>query len=193
MDSKDWIFRQKNDYYCQKSQRIGAICRSYFKLEEINEKYRIIISNSHILDLGACPGSWTQYCYKFTKNITSIDCNNNWKFTNIKLIQQDILDWKSEQQFNTILSDISPNLSGNSTQDRMVMEGILDMILNVCVTNLEIGGSIVCKIFTHNQDYVSKFKSIFKRVKLYRPDACRKKSSEIYIIGFDKYIQNTDK
>ena len=82
-----WIHTHLNDAFVKKRIKCNYISRSYFKLEEINEKFKVIYKNSKVLDLGACPGGWSQYLWKYTHYITAVDINNNWKLPNIPLIQ----------------------------------------------------------------------------------------------------------
>ena len=75
MKSKNWVNRQKNDQFVKKAKQLGYINRAAFKLEEIEQKYKIIEHSREILELGSSPGGWTQVIlnYNLKTNITCFD------------------------------------------------------------------------------------------------------------------------
>ena len=73
--SKNWIQRQKRDIYVRQSKIEGYRSRAVYKLIEIDEKFKIFNNTKSIIDLGAAPGSWSQYIVKKykTSEVLAID------------------------------------------------------------------------------------------------------------------------
>lgn len=177
-----WIQNHLRDTYVKKRIMYNYISRSYFKLEEIQKKYNIIYKNTYALDLGACPGGWTQYLQKYTKNITAVDINNNWKMNNIPLIQKDIFDLQLDYQFDLIVSDIACDLTGNNDIDEPCMSVIIEQLLVIIKKYLRPNGNFVCKLFAYNQ-YVLKEHKMFKQQYFFKPQSSKQESAEIYFVG----------
>jgi 23S rRNA methylase len=92
--SKEWILKQRRDIYVRKSIAEGYRSRAVYKLEEIQKKFKIIKNGSSVVDLGAAPGSWSQFISRNFKNskIVSIDLKDMKKITNINQIKGDFTD-----------------------------------------------------------------------------------------------------
>lgn len=177
-----WLQSHLNDSFVKKRIQNNHISRSYYKIEEINKKFNIIYKNSKILDLGACPGGWTEYIWKYTHNVTPVDINNNWKLTHIPLIQKNIFDLNLNEKYDTIVSDIACNLTGNNDIDEPAMSVIIDCLLNIVKTNLRPNGHFVCKIFDYNVQMIKSTK-LFTKYFFFKPEASKSKSAEIYFVG----------
>jgi 23S rRNA (uridine2552-2'-O)-methyltransferase len=177
-----WIHKHINDPYVKLSKQKGYISRAYFKIEEINTKFNIINKHAYVLDLGACPGGWTQYAMKYTHHITAIDLHDNWRITNIPLLQCDIFDLKLDKKFEIILSDIACDISGNNDIDAPAMDSIVYCLLDVVQNYLRPNGNFVCKLFTYNQHIFRNLK-LFTNQWFYKPKSSRSDSAEIYFVG----------
>lgn len=188
------------DHYFKKAKKENFVARSIYKLEEIDQKFKIIKKNDVILDLGSSPGSWSQYCLKKVTDqgkVVGIDLNPvTFKDSRYIFYQQDIFEtnWdelKSAHQiqnFNVVVSDMAPKTTGIRITDQA-------RSLELCLKALEVAdqflapkGHFVCKFF-HSDDYktlLNEMKKKFQQVEALKPDSTRKISKEIFLIGLNK-------
>ena len=192
--SKNWINRQRKDIYVRKSKIEGFRSRSVYKLKEIDEKFKIFRQVNSLVDLGAAPGSWSQYASKKIKSekILSIDLI---KFEKIKNSQQIIGDFTDEnckeeikKYFDTkidlVISDMAVNTIGNKNIDSIVTGELCLEAMNFALEVLEQKGKFVSKIFMGSSfnEIVVYAKKSFEDVRVFKPLASRKNSKETFII-----------
>ena len=125
--SKNWLIHKHRDQYFKKSKIQGYRSRSAFKLIEINKKFKFLNKSSFIIDLGSCPGGWSQVASKEALNgkILSVDVKDMEKIINVKFIKSDFLNNDIHQKISTffnrkidvVLSDMAVNTSGNKNLD----------------------------------------------------------------------------
>ena len=191
--SKNWLQRQKKDPFFKQSKVLGFRSRSAFKLIEINNKFKFLKKNSSLLDLGSCPGGWSQVARKeiVEGKILAIDIKPMEKINNVDFIKGDFCEDNIHEKilfyFNNkvdiVLSDMAANTSGNKTLDSYRTG---ELCLNAM--------SLSRKILTQNGVFLSKlfmgsiFKEInneaiknIKKVVKYKPLSSKKESKEIYI------------
>ena len=192
--SKNWIIKQKRDIYVKQSKLEGYRSRAVYKLKEINEKFKILKNGISVLDLGAAPGSWSQFISKNFKNskIVSIDLNEMEKIENIYQIKGDFTDELQQKKiFNyfggkidSIVSDMAVNTTGNKNLDALVTGELTIEALNFSTNMLKKQGNFVSKIFMGSSfnEIVSNAKKNFKEVNVFKPPASRKDSKESFII-----------
>ena len=192
--SKNWIIKQKRDIYVKQSKLEGYRSRAVYKLKEINEKFKILKNGISVLDLGAAPGSWSQFISKNFKNskIVSIDLNEMEKIENIYQIKGDFTDVLQQKKiFNyfggkidSIVSDMAVNTTGNKNLDAIVTGELTIEALNFSTNTLKKQGNFVSKIFMGSSfnEIVSSAKKKFKEVNVFKPPASRKDSKESFII-----------
>ena len=192
--SKNWINRQRKDIYVRKSKIEGFRSRAVYKLKEIDEKFKIFKQVNSLVDLGAAPGSWSQYASKKIKSekILSIDLI---KFEKIKNSQQIIGDFMNEnckeeikKYFDTkidlIISDMAVNTIGNKNVDSIVTGELCLEAMNFALEVLKQNGKFVSKIFMGStfNEIVANAKKSFKDVRVFKPLASWKNSKETFII-----------
>jgi 23S rRNA (uridine2552-2'-O)-methyltransferase len=185
----DWINRQKNDIFVRKRNDMNLISRSYFKVEDICEKFRLLKLNGKILELGSAPGGWTQFFKKKNQYVVGVDLLPM-KVMIDEFFQQDICeDLNLDYKFDNIFSDIAPNLSGNKCVDEGNMCDVINAIENVIRKNLKIGGNLIIKVFVGaSLDLCNElFNKNFRQIKIFKPSASRKESSEMYFIAMNYY------
>ena len=197
--SKNWIIKQKRDIYVKQSKLEGYRSRAVYKLKEINEKFKILKNGISVLDLGAAPGSWSQFISKNFKNskIVSIDLNEMENIENIYQIKGDFTDELQQKKiFNyfggkidSIVSDMAVNTTGNKNLDAIVTGELTIEALNFSTNTLKKQGSFVSKIFMGSSfnEIVENTKKNFKEVHIFKPPASRKDSKESFIIC--KYLR----
>ena len=185
-----------DDYYSKLAQRKGLRARSYFKLEEIDKKYQLIKKDSILLDVGASPGSWLQYCLEKTKKkatLYAIDIQELAPLPKVTFLQKSILDLKKEDfnvEFEGIISDMAPKTTGMKDVDASASFELVSHLLTLTKTFLKKGGFLVCKYFEgeEKEELRKEIKSQFDFVKFYTPSATRKQSRECFIIAKDKKL-----
>jgi len=191
MKSKTWIFRQRSDQYVKKAKILGYINRAAFKLDEIEQKYKIIEKSKEILELGSSPGGWTQVAINCNPkaNITCFDLLEM-KFKNKKItfFKEDFLNFdfiNQTNKFDLILSDVAPNTTGHQSTDHLKISQLINEIINRLHILLKNKGSFIFKIWkgSEEREMITKIKLIFNKVEYFKPKSSRKESNEIYIIA----------
>ncbi len=192
--SKNWINKQKKDIYVRKSQVDGYRARSVYKLIEIEEKFKIFKNGISVIDLGASPGSWSQYIAKIVKSgrIVSIDLKDINEIANTILIKGDFTEIESQKKIKSffkskvdvVVSDMAINTTGIKDIDAIHTGELCKEAMLFSKNNLVKEGRFVSKIFlgTSFNEIVALAKTIFKEVKVFKPKSSRKESKESFII-----------
>ena len=181
------------DHYTRKAKKAKYPARSVYKLEEIQQKHRLIKKGDKILDLGCSPGSWLLYAAKITGEkgrVIGVDLKpvNIQSPSNIEIITGDVFELDTGilgNDFNIVLSDMAPATTGHKAVDAARSAGLCEAALTIAQTVLLPGGSFVCKIFQgpdFNQ-FVNSVRSSFDKQKLFKPQSSRQASKEIFAIG----------
>ncbi len=192
--SKDWINRQKRDIYVRQSKIEGFRSRAVYKLQEIDKKFKIFNNGKSILDLGAAPGSWSQYIVKNFKNIkiASIDLQKFEKIENVFQIIGDFTEKNYKKQIlnffegkiDIVLSDMAVNTTGNKNLDSIQTSELCLDAMHFSKDVLKNDGKFISKIFVGStfNEIIAESKKIFKKSKVFKPSASRKESKESFII-----------
>jgi len=192
--SKNWINKQRKDIYVRRSKVDGYRSRAAYKLIEIDEKFRIFKNGISVIDLGAAPGSWSQYLSKKIQNskIVSIDLKEMKAIDNTVQIKGDFTEEKNQSKIkdffksnvDVVLSDMAVNTTGNKNIDsiytgELCMEA---MIFSKKILNND--GKFISKIFMGStfNEIITEAKLIFREVKVFKPKSSRKDSKESFII-----------
>jgi len=192
-----WYTEKKQEHFYKQAKRTGYRARSAFKLLQIQKKFKIIKKGDTIVDLGAAPGGWSQVAQELTGQngkVIGIDLSPIKPIKNITFLRGDLTEDSSIQQItnilnekkvDTILSDMSPDISGNYSVDHARSIYLCEKALETAQKILKNGGNLICKAFTGQdlQNFIEKTNKNFKNVKQHSPAASRKTSSEIYIIA----------
>ena len=192
--SKNWINKQKRDIYVRQSQVDGYRARSAYKLIEIDEKFKILKNGISVIDLGASPGSWSQYIAKTVKSgrIVSIDIKSMEKIENTIQIKGDFtdLDYQTKikdlfkSKVDVVVSDMAVNTTGIKDIDAIYTGELAMEAMNFSKEMLVKEGRFVSKIFLGPSfnEIVALGKKLFKEVKVFKPKSSRKESKESFII-----------
>ena len=192
--SKNWVNKQRRDTYVRQSKVDGYRARSAYKLIEINEKFKVFKGGMCVIDIGAAPGSWSQYVSKVVKNgkIISIDLK---KMETIKNTIQIVGDFTETNTQNTIknnlnkgsdvvMSDMAVNTTGIKNIDSIQTGELCKEAMIFSKEVLTEKGFFISKIFMGSSfnEIVALGKKIFKEVKVFKPKSSRKDSKESFII-----------
>ena len=192
--SKNWVNKQRKDIYVRQSRIDGYRARSAYKLIEIDEKFKIFKGGMNVLDIGAAPGSWSQYVSKVVKNgkIISIDLKEMEKISNTTQIKGDFKEKDIQRQIkkslgekvDIVISDMAVNTTGIKDIDSIQTGELCKEAMIFSKDLISKNGFFISKIFmgrTFNE-IVALGKKIFKEVKVFKPKSSRKDSKESFII-----------
>ncbi len=192
--SKNWINKQKRDIYVRQSQVDGYRARSAYKLIEIDEKFKIFKNGISVIDLGASPGSWSQYISRTVKSgrLVSIDIKGMEEIENTIQIKGDFTDLDSQEKIkglfkskvDVVVSDMAVNTTGIKDIDAIYTGELAMEAMNFSKEMLVKEGRFVSKIFLGSSfnEIVALGKKLFKEVKVFKPKSSRKESKESFII-----------
>ena len=192
--SKNWINKQKKDIYVRQSKVDGYRARSAYKLIEIDEKFKIFKGDMFVIDIGASPGSWSQYVSKVVKNgkLISIDLKEMDEIKNTTLIKGDFTDENIKNKIknflnkkpDVIISDMAVNTTGIKDLDSLQTGELCKEAIYFAKDVLSKNGFFVSKIFMGSSfnEIVALSKKTFKEVKVFKPKSSRKDSKESFII-----------
>jgi len=192
--SKNWINKQKRDIYVRQSQVDGYRARSAYKLIEIDEKFKIFKNGISVIDLGASPGSWSQYIARTVKSgrLVSIDIKGMEEIENTIQIKGDFTDLDSQEKIkglfkskvDVVVSDMAVNTTGIKDIDAIYTGELAMEAMNFSKEMLVKEGRFVSKIFLGSSfnEIVALGKKLFKEVKVFKPKSSRKESKESFII-----------
>ena len=192
--SKNWINKQKRDIYVRRSKVDGYRARSAYKLIEIDKKFKIFKNGMFILDIGAAPGSWSQYASKTIKNgkIISIDLKEISPIDNGIHIKGDFTEPDIQEkikenltkEFDVVMSDMAVNTTGVKNLDSIQTGELCKEAMTFSKKVISSKGYFISKIFMGStfNEIVALGKKIFKEVKVFKPLSSRKESKESFII-----------
>ena len=191
--SNSWKIKQHRDQFFKKSKTLGYRSRSAFKLIELNKKYRFIKRNNKLLDIGACPGGWSQVSSKIISSgkILSIDIKKMDELKNVSFLQCDFLQESTKEkilnffgeELDVVLSDMAADTTGNKSLDCIRTNKLCADVIEFSSKILKPNGILVSKLFMGDDFLEVKelAKSKFKKVDFFKPEASRSESKETYI------------
>ena len=192
--SKNWVNKQRRDTYVRQSKVDGYRARSAYKIKEIDEKFKIFKGGMSVVDIGAAPGSWSQYVTKVVKNgkIISIDLKEMEKIENTIQIQGDFTSIDTQNQIkdyfkrkpDVVMSDMAVNTTGIKNIDSIQTGELCKEAMIFSKDVISEKGFFISKIFMGStfNEIVALGKKIFKEVKVFKPKSSRKDSKESFII-----------
>ncbi len=192
--SKNWVNKQRRDIYVRQSKVDGYRARSAYKLIEIDEKFKVFKGGISVVDIGAAPGSWSQYASKIVKSgkIISIDLKKMDEIKNTIQIEGDFTETNIQNKIKSylnkgsdvVMSDMAVNTTGIKNIDSIQTGELCKEAMIFSKEVLSEKGFFISKIFmggTFNE-IVALGKKIFKEVKVFKPKSSRKDSKESFII-----------
>ena len=192
--SKNWVNKQRRDTYVRQSKVDGYRARSAYKLKEIDEKFKIFKGGMSVVDIGAAPGSWSQYVAKVVKSgkIISIDLREMENIENTLQIQgdftsadiQDRIKEYLKKKPDVVMSDMAVNTTGIKNIDSIQTGELCKEAMVFSKDVISEKGFFISKIFMGStfNEIVALGKKIFKEVRVFKPKSSRKDSKESFII-----------
>jgi 23S rRNA (uridine2552-2'-O)-methyltransferase len=190
----------KHDRFYKEAKTAGYRSRSAFKLLQISKKFTLIKAGDVVVDLGAAPGGWSQIARELVGEygmVVSVDLLSMAPIAGVVILKGDITNEETistihealasheRKAVDVVISDVAPQLSGNKELDQYRSCELSTAALNVATALLKKNGSFVTKIF-QGEYYPEFYKSVkekFRAVKAYAPEASRKRSAEVYVVG----------
>jgi len=192
--SKNWVNKQRRDIYVRQSKVDGYRARSAYKLIEIDKKFKIFKGGMCVVDIGAAPGSWSQYVSKIVKNgkIISIDLKDMREIKNTFQIKGDFTEKDIQNQIKShlnkksdvIMSDMAVNTTGIKSIDSIQTSELCKEAMVFSKDIISEKGFFISKLFMGSSfnEIVALGKKIFREIKVFKPKSSRKDSKESFII-----------
>jgi 23S rRNA (uridine2552-2'-O)-methyltransferase len=192
VSSQRWLERQLNDPYVHEARKQGWRARSVFKLKELDERFGLLRRGARVLDLGAAPGSWTQYAVKRGCRVVAVDLQPVAPIGGTEIIEGDFLEPAVQERLrelldgpaDVLLSDMAAAATGQRAVDRLRAEGLGETVLDFAGEVLAPGGACVIKLVKGGEAaLMPKALELFATAKVVRPKATRADSSEVFLVA----------
>ncbi len=195
--SKRWLDEHFEDEYVKRSKQDGYRSRAVYKLMEIQQKNKIIKHGMKVIDLGAAPGGWSQYCAKLVgdkgrvvaSDILPIDPLAHVEFVLGDFREEDVfeslLETLDSDKCDLVISDMAPNISGVDSIDQPKSIYLCELALDMASRILQQDGVFIAKLFQGqgSDSFVNEVRKLFKNVKIIKPKASRPRSREVYVLA----------
>lgn len=192
-----WLKEHFDDKYANEARRKGYRSRAIFKIEEIQNKDKLLKPGMTVVDLGAAPGGWSQYAAKVLGDegqVIACDLLPMDPISGVSFLQGDfreeavlnaLLERIQPDMVDVVMSDMAPNMAGNLSVDQPRAMYLVELALDMCHQTLAPGGSFVVKVFQGEgfDEYVKQVRDAFKAVKIRKPDSSRARSREVFIVA----------
>ena len=189
--------RSRPDHYALRARKEGFAARSIYKLQEIQRKYAVIPVGGRVLDIGAAPGSWTQFARSVVGpagHVVAVDLSplpDLESLANVTPIVGNIFDTAivdalaARDPFHAVISDAAPLTTGNRTVDTSRSAALVEHVISLCPGLLRDGGAMVAKLFQggEEQSLLTEVRSRFSIGRLVKPRASRSESFEVFLVG----------
>ncbi len=195
--SGSWRERQERDPFVVRARSEGWRSRAVYKLEQIDRKEKLLQRGMVVIDLGAAPGSWSQYITETLQGqvrIVALDLLEMDALPSVTFIQgdfreDDVLEKLQAEldgeRADLVISDMAPNISGNRSVDQPRSMYLAELALELCGRALRPGGAFVCKLFQGEgcDAFIAAARQQFERLRVMKPDASRSGSREVYLVA----------
>ncbi len=199
--SQRWLDEHFEDEYVKKAKKLGLRSRAVFKIEEINNKDRLIKPGMKVVDLGAAPGGWSEYAVKavgengqvIACDILPMDAIAGVDFLEGDFREEAVLDalltringTHTSRKIDVVMSDMAANMTGNESADSARSMYLVELALDMCHQVLKPNGAFVVKVFQGAgfEDFMKAVRIVFKAVKTRKPESSRARSREVYLVA----------
>ena len=195
--STRWLNEHFKDKFVQQAHKQKLRSRAYFKLDEIQKTDKLFKPNMTVVDLGAAPGGWSQYVVTQIGEmgrVIACDILDMDPIVGVDFLQGDFREEKvlntllekiGDDKVDVVMSDMAPNFSGMPSVDIPRAMYLVELALDMCKQVLASQGSFVVKVFQGEgfDEYLREIRSLFKTVKVRKPEASRDRSREVYIVA----------
>jgi 23S rRNA (uridine2552-2'-O)-methyltransferase len=192
VSSQRWLQRQLNDPLVLQARQQGWRARSVYKLEELDQRFRLLHRGACVIDLGAAPGSWSQYAAKRGCRVIAVDLSEVAPIAGVTVLQGDFFDPDLQARLlqhlggpaDVLLSDMAAAATGQRAVDRLRAEDLGENVLAFATEALAPGGSCVIKLIKGGEAaLMPRAAGLFASARVVRPKATRADSSEVYLVA----------
>ena len=195
LSSRRWLDRQHSDPYVTAARRDGYRSRAAYKLEEIDDRFKLLKPGRRVVDLGAAPGGWSQVAVKRCPGgrVVALDRAPVDPISGIVVIVADFLSEDAPAEIrralgspaDVVLSDLAPATTGHSATDHLRIMAMAEAAFDFAETVLADGGDFVVKVFQGGSEkgLLDRLRTRFRQVKHVKPPASRKESNEMYVVA----------
>ncbi len=195
--SQKWMQEHFEDEYVKKAQKLGLRSRAVFKIEEINNKDKLIKPAMKVVDLGAAPGGWSEYAVKAVGDkgqVVACDILPMDAIAGVDFLEGDfreevvlnaLLKRIDGKNIDVVMSDMAANFTGNDSADSARSMYLVELALDMCHQVLKKNGSFVVKVFQGAgfEQFMKELRTVFKTVKTRKPQSSRARSREVYLVA----------
>ncbi len=195
--SQRWLKEHFEDKYVKQAQEQGLRSRAVFKIDEIQQKDKLIKPGMTVVDLGAAPGGWSQFCAEavggsgrvIACDILPMDAIAGVDFLHGDFREDNVLETLLNRidgrNVDVVLSDMAPNMAGNDSVDQSRSMYLVELALDMCHQVLKKNGAFAVKVFQGegSEQYLKEVRKVFTTVKIRKPDSSRARSREVYIVA----------
>jgi len=198
--------KEVQDFYFKKARREGYPARSVYKLEEAQQKYRLLAAGDKVLDLGCRPGSWSMYAAKVVGRrglVVGVDCQPGRRIVvaggaPIVIERADVMDetvieviGRHCRRFDVVLSDMAPRTTGNRWADQQHSLRLARRVFELATVLLRPGGNLYVKVFEGEdfRDFVQTVRARFRTTRIFKPKSSRKESREVFVLAKQLLVQ----
>ncbi|GAA4876155.1 23S rRNA (uridine(2552)-2'-O)-methyltransferase RlmE [Ferrimonas pelagia] len=195
--SKRWLTEHFDDHYVKQAQKKGLRSRAIFKLEEIQQKDKLLKPGMSVVDLGAAPGGWSQYATEqvgLDGQVIACDILPMDPIAGVDFLEGDFRDENvlnalltriGDAKVDVVMSDMAPNFSGAGAVDQPRAMYLVELAFDMCHQVLAPNGAFVVKVFQGEgfDQYLQEVRNRFRSVKIRKPDSSRARSREVYIVA----------
>jgi 23S rRNA (uridine2552-2'-O)-methyltransferase len=191
--STDWLTRQLNDPYVAKARRDGYRSRAAFKLQQLDQRFRLLSSGMRVVDLGCAPGGWSQVAAEAGAVVVGADLSETDSLPGTTLIHGDFRDAATVAAIRAalggpadlVLSDMAAPATGHAATDHLRVVALAEDAFALAETLLRPGGAFVAKVFQGGAEgtLLAALKKAFAEVRHAKPAASRAESAETYVVA----------
>lgn len=195
--SARWLEEHESDPYVKAARAAGFRSRAVYKLEELQKTDRLLRPGMTVVDLGAAPGGWSQYCARLLQGkgrIVALDILPMDAIMGVEFIEGDfgseavfaqLMTHLGTDKVDLVLSDIAPNMTGMADVDHLRAMHLVELTLDFAERSLKPGGDYVVKVFQGRdfQPFMQRLRGLFETVKTRKPKASRARSPELYLLA----------
>ena len=198
-----WYQERRRDPFFRKAKQAGYRSRSAYKLQQMQERFRLVRPGDAVADLGCAPGGWSQVLVEMvgpTGIVLGVDLQKTRPVEGATFVQGDftrpdtvarleeLLQQTGRAAFDVVVSDMAPDMSGNYGLDQARSVHLCRLALQFAASHLRDGGQFLCKVFegADFMEFRDEVRAGYRKVFQFNPPASRKQSSEVYLIARDR-------
>jgi 23S rRNA (uridine2552-2'-O)-methyltransferase len=195
--SARWLAEHANDEFVKRALKEGWRSRAVYKLEEIQQRERLLRPGIRCVDLGAAPGSWSQYTARLlagkgrivATDILPMDAIQGVEFVlgdfREPAVLSEVLLRIGADKVDLVLSDMAPNMAGMDAVDQPRSMHLAELAFEFADRVLVPGGDLLVKLFQGEgfEQIIRRARAGYGRVMTKKPKASRARSAEIYLLA----------